>query len=412
MNKKLKKYRLKINPEKGSMVDFISQVESPAIEVGFLKFHKESITEHLQLSEDKMELFGPVLIPDMLIYRNSQKMGEYEVYFTSSDIKEIQMNFMKNGFQNNINLDHTDKMASSYVFESFVSDDLIPNPEPFKHLPVGTWFVKVKVDDKNVWNDIKSGKRNGFSIEGVFDYIIDEFEKNYLEKQNIDTTNKEIDIQEKISIEIMLKSLFKKVFTELAEEFDAPVVDTPTGTPTETPMEYQKVSSSDYKITSREVGQRVEIADANKQLVPAPDGCYEFEDGFKFCVEGGVICSIDGQMDAKKCADQNMDEEAAAAPVEAPETPVEESTETSDVEDLKVKVSDLQAQIDELKALLSGLPTQQSMEAVMSEIKNEFKSVFEKFAQVPAEPSKVTKSNVVKDDAKKKFEQFVASLKK
>ena len=50
MKKKLKRYRLKINPENGSMVDFISQVEKPAIEVDFLKFEKleDSIKDYPQ----------------------------------------------------------------------------------------------------------------------------------------------------------------------------------------------------------------------------------------------------------------------------------------------------------------------------------------------------------------------------
>ena len=176
MNKRLKKYRLKINPKNGAVVDFISQVENPAIQVGFLKFN-ETIKTHF--SDDKMEIFGPVLIPDMPIYRNSEKMGEYEVYFTVEDIKEIQMNFFKSGFQNNVNLDHSDQMAKSFVFESFVSNELVPNPEPFKEYPLGVWYVRMKVEDKNVWDDIKSGKRKGFSIEGIFEYIMTEFEESF-----------------------------------------------------------------------------------------------------------------------------------------------------------------------------------------------------------------------------------------
>jgi hypothetical protein len=388
--KKLKRYRLKINPKTGAVVDFISQVEDPAIERGFLKFSKK---EMLQVNDEKMELFGPVLIPDMPIYRVNEELGEYEVYFTVEDIREIEKNFMKSGFQNNVNLDHTSEMASSYVFESFISDELIPNPQPFKDLPLGTWFVRQKVDDIDVWNDIKSGKRNGFSIEGMFEYIIDEFEKNYLENHKSDTTNI-LKAQEKITIETMFKSLFKKAIIELSQE----LADT---------VDYKKVNSSDYKITSREVGQKVEITDTDNKLVNAPDGAYELEDGFKFTVKDGLIESIEGQ-------DAKVEEQGEETSTE--ETATQDDTTSTDpakeIEDLKTQIADLQTQIDEIKAMCQGAATEEGMKSEMAEIKNEFKSVFEKFTKIPAEESKVSNSNLAKDIKRKNFEQFLLTIKK
>jgi hypothetical protein len=35
-------------------------------------------------------------------------------------------------------------------------------------LPVGTWFVKMKVDNDDMWDRIKSGELKGLSIEGYF----------------------------------------------------------------------------------------------------------------------------------------------------------------------------------------------------------------------------------------------------
>jgi hypothetical protein len=35
--------------------------------------------------------------------------------------------------------------------------------------PVGTWYVSMKVDNDEIWNEyVKSGKVKGFSIEGFF----------------------------------------------------------------------------------------------------------------------------------------------------------------------------------------------------------------------------------------------------
>ena len=35
-------------------------------------------------------------------------------------------------------------------------------------LPVGTWFVKMRVDNQKVWERIKKGELRGFSVEGSF----------------------------------------------------------------------------------------------------------------------------------------------------------------------------------------------------------------------------------------------------
>jgi len=391
--KKLKRYRLRINPEKGALVDFISQVEDPAIEVGFLKF-KEDETLHLKFNEDKMELFGPILIPDMPIYRVSETMGEYEVYFTVEDIKEIQMHFMKNGFQNNINLDHTSKDAGTYLFGFFQSSDLIPNPTAFKDLPLGTLYAHMKVESMEVWNDIKNGNRTGFSIEGVFEMFIEEFEKNYLQKINVATTNR-VDTQQKITIEEMFKNLFKKETLEKMSEAFADLAS-----------DFNKVASADYKIASREVGQKVEVVAEDGSLTNAADGTYEFEDGFKFTVKDGLIESIDGEVPV-------AEEEVVEATEEVLADPLEE---------VKGAIAELQKQMaDVLKMIADSNPEamRNDIEQTLSkeikdsaeEIKTQFSVVFEKFSKIPAEESKVVK-NVVRDSNKRNFEQFIASLNK
>ena len=398
MPKKLKRYRLKINPENGSMVDFISQVESPAIERGFLKFDTNKLYQKFE-DDEKMELFGPVLIPDMPIYRRSEKLGEYEVYFTVEDIKQIQMNFMKNGFQGNMNLDHSDKMSDSYVFGFFQSNDYIPiaNPEKFNDLPLGSLYAHVKVDNKDVWNKTKSGEYNGFSIEGIFEYMMDDFESQYLENHKKDTTLF-IETQEKITLIEMFKNLFKKstpeqkVFLEgIVEVFNE--MDKAAG------EEFNKVNSADYKISAREVGQKVEVIAQDQTLAPAEDGNYEFEDGFKFTVKDGMIESIDGQEAPK--------EDKPTEEVKAEDAPVEPNKE---LEDLKSTVAGLQSQIDEIKKAIEGVATEESMKAEMDKLSNAVTSVFQKFSKIPAEDSKVIKNNAIQDDKRKKFEDYVASL--
>ena len=38
----------------------------------------------------------------------------------------------------------------------------------FNDLPVGTWMVKMRVNNKKVWERIKKGELKGFSVEGDF----------------------------------------------------------------------------------------------------------------------------------------------------------------------------------------------------------------------------------------------------
>ena len=41
-------------------------------------------------------------------------------------------------------------------------------------LPNGTWFVKMKIENVELWNKIKSGELKGLSIEG---YFVDKMQK-------------------------------------------------------------------------------------------------------------------------------------------------------------------------------------------------------------------------------------------
>ena len=41
-------------------------------------------------------------------------------------------------------------------------------------LPNGTWFVKMKIENEDLWQKIKSGELKGLSIEG---YFVDKMEK-------------------------------------------------------------------------------------------------------------------------------------------------------------------------------------------------------------------------------------------
>lgn len=165
-------YELKINPDNDSFVDAIALVDQPAIESNFIAFSKEQKGLTFNMDDQRMELLGAAMIPNMLIYRRDNNGNEYNVFFSSDTIRQIAQVFSKNSFQKNMNLEHTSVEAHSFVYQSYLVDSTKGMTSPLNlNLPDGSWVVGVKVTDKNVWNDIKSGKLSGFSVEGLFQLI-------------------------------------------------------------------------------------------------------------------------------------------------------------------------------------------------------------------------------------------------
>jgi hypothetical protein len=125
-------------------------------------------------SESEHIITGPLMIPQQLIYRNSEQFGEHYVKFSVETIKQIAIKFSKKGYQKNVNLMHEANMKVDglTMFESFISDSKrgIKPMEAFKDLPDGTWFGSFYVENPKVWEMVKEGKVKGFSVEGMFDY--------------------------------------------------------------------------------------------------------------------------------------------------------------------------------------------------------------------------------------------------
>jgi hypothetical protein len=55
------------------------------------------------------------------------------------------------------------------------------------NLPKGTWMISMKVNNEDVWNDVKAGKVKGFSIEG---YFADKYEMSLENKNKEEIINK------------------------------------------------------------------------------------------------------------------------------------------------------------------------------------------------------------------------------
>lgn len=160
-------YKLEINPEDETGVDFVALVNHPAIERNFYAFnHHQKFTAN----EERKIVTGPLMIPDQLIYRNDPQMGEYNVTYDKDTVENICLKFMKNQFTHNVNKEHKIPVNDVFMFESWISDKSrgINPPIGFENCPDGTWFGSYKINNEEIWNQVKDGTFKGFSIEGEF----------------------------------------------------------------------------------------------------------------------------------------------------------------------------------------------------------------------------------------------------
>lgn len=172
--------RLEINGEEDG-IKIISLVEFPAVERNFIQLSKEV---KLSLNDEKKELLGVVLIPDMPIYRRD-KQGEYYITFSAESIRKIAIDFYRKLNVNMADVEHNHNIENGITyFQSMIVDkDNGICPAAFKDLPNGTWIVGCKVENDKVWEAVKSGEVKGFSIDG---YFHTEEEKQEDEKKTLD----------------------------------------------------------------------------------------------------------------------------------------------------------------------------------------------------------------------------------
>jgi len=152
-----------------SGIEAISVVENPAIEEDFiaLKEHKE--VKLAEVDKEKRILMGAALIPNKKIYRNSGD-EEYYIFFSEDTVRKASELFLMKGNQNNSTLEHQVELEGMSVVESWIIEDETKDKSRKYNfsLPIGTWMVSVKVNNDDVWEQVKSGDVKGFSIEGYF----------------------------------------------------------------------------------------------------------------------------------------------------------------------------------------------------------------------------------------------------
>ena len=157
-----------INDEDAVGVEAISLVENPAIEENFiaLKNHK---VEFKTIDEEKRIVVGLALVPNKPIYRRNGE-DEYHIFFSKDTVRKCAELYLKNHNSNNATLEHESKVDGVSVVESWLIEDTEKDKTALYGLNSvkGAWAVVMRIENDEVWADVKKGVYRGLSIEGYF----------------------------------------------------------------------------------------------------------------------------------------------------------------------------------------------------------------------------------------------------
>lgn len=276
-------YEMVINPEETSDVEvsFVALVDKPAIERNFMAFKDSRL--NFAINEDQRIISGPAMVADQLIYRRDEN-GEYNVFFSAETIKDIALKFFKKDYHKNLNLFHDPSLSLEGVtiFESFVSDSArgIQPMKGFEDLPDGSWFISAKVDNEQVWQQVKSGAVKGFSVEGIF---------SFMKKNDLNRTGTEYSHMFQTTFMADIKEMWKAFTEKFLGELPANANPAPAPAPNQQMgTDITLKDGTVAKVDNMAVGGVVMIGEA-----PAPAGEHELADGSKIVLgEGGVIMEI------------------------------------------------------------------------------------------------------------------------
>lgn len=168
-------YKAKLKKKENGL-NILSMVETPAIDINYIKMNEE--INHIKmeiLNEEENIVIAPALVPDQLIPR-VHKGIKYFICFDAETIEESLIKMSAEQKDQNVDINHSEKLINgAIVMEKFITHpNRVTQVKNFENLPMGTLFFTAKVTDPQLMSDIKAGKINGWSIDGIFELEIDE----------------------------------------------------------------------------------------------------------------------------------------------------------------------------------------------------------------------------------------------
>lgn len=326
----------------------ISLVEFPAMEMPMVMFNEEKPNMNFSIQdESKHNLLTIIARTDYPILRISQEGNPYYVIFTKEVTEKLCQKLMKEGFSQNISVDHSGKLIDGIQLQEVFLKDISKgiNPTGYEDAAEGSLFGVYHITDEKLWKDCLDGKFTNVSLESYF--TLEKFNKIDNKK------NKKKNNMSK------LKDMIKKLL-----------------------LEFNSLSTNIAELyweedTELMVGYKVFVEDESGNKVPAMDGEY-ISDENKIKVEGGVVTEIEkkeiddmpAEVPAEK-KEETMEEPAVEEPAkEEPATEQPKDDNTEKVAELEKKVADLETKIAELETKLAEIATTPAAQPVMDEFEN------------------------------------------
>ena len=327
----------------------ISLVDEPAMELQMQMFDKKETVKFSLQDEVKHNIVSCIVRTDFPILRLTQEGNPYYIVFNRETSEILCQRLMRDGFQQNISLDHNGKLIEGIQLqEVFIKDSNRGiSPVGFEEAAEGSLFGVYHITDEQLWKDCIEGRFGGVSLESYID----------LQKFN------KIDNKKTKNIMSKIKDALKRLL-----------------------MEFNTLSTDKAELyweedTELMVGYKVFVEDESGNKVPAMDGEY-ISDENKIKVAGGVVTEIEKkevddvpvEVPAEKKEDV-MEEPAKEEPAKeepAKEEPAEEPKDdnTEKVAELEKKVADLETKLADLEAKLAEIATAPAAQPVIDEFEN------------------------------------------
>ena len=273
-------YRVLLDDERDGMVR-VSLVDDPAVMSDFVAFDAQKRARMFAVeSEEKRLVFGVVARADFPIFRTDPVLGDHYVIFPAESIREMAQKYLTEGRADRVDEMHDgDDVEDVHLVQWFIKDSAKGiNPEGFDDIADGSLFAEYKVEDPEIWQQIKDGTFKGFSME-VFYTLTPESDTAAVAETVADLDG----MFERIIAALTSKNNMNK--KNLLRKLRQMVAEFATVTTDKGVLAWD--GDEDLK-----AGDRVYIEDADGERTEAADGDYKTEDSKIIVVADGAVAEI------------------------------------------------------------------------------------------------------------------------
>lgn len=350
MLQKLPIYKATIKDETDG-VFCLSFVDFPATEVDWQMFSKQEVNFSIE-NEEKRLVRGVFMSANHLIYRIDETGYEYYITFGEDTLRKIAERFLANGYNKNVDTNHNARLEDGiYLQEIFFKDvEKGVNPVGFENVEDKSLFCQYRVENDEIWNDIKEGKFKGFSMAGFFDV-------EPIQMSKINNNNNNIYKMKLSKIKSLLQTALMQ-FGRLSSDKGL--------------LSY--ASDNEYP----EIGEDMFLVDEEGNETPAEDGEYTLEDNVVIVIAEGKCAEVRIPEKEVEPVVEPVVEEPVAAEEEPAEEPAEEPVNVDELRErianLEQEVARLETENGELKERIAELEKEPSAEPASEEFERQIKN--------------------------------------